>query len=206
MRRKGIGSPEDAGVFLRRKGLRFRKKPEEKPQRAEGNPYLPWIREIIEQILTERKIGYDEFLPVLIDGKDSKECLSVAEALSEGLNHLVILTERPAYFESYADNMYEEHGLIAEICLKDHRKIEELETGDSRGNVIIDFEEQEERKEAIRFGKKLYIPVFKKQWEHCGNLDIAVPIGYNTVIVRSGKIMKKQPGYDKFERAFYENK
>lgn len=206
MRRKGIKSPEEAGAFLRRKGLRFWKRTAEKPQRVEGNPYLPWIREIIEQILTERKIGYEEFSPVLIDGKDSRECLSAAEALSEGLNHLVILTERPAYFETYADNMYEEHGLIAEICLKDHKKIEELEAGCSRGNVILDFEGQTEREEAIQFGRKMYIPIFKKPWEHCGNLDIAVPIGYNTVIVRSGKMIKKQPQYDKFERAFYENK
>lgn len=182
------------------------RKTRETPQRAEGNTYLPWIREIIEQILTERKISYEEFSPVLIDGKDSRECLSAAEALSEGLNHLVILTERPAYFETYADTMYEEHGLIVEICRKDQRKIEELGDGRSRGNVIIDFEEQGEREEAIRFGRKMYIPVFKKQWEHCGNLDIEVPIGYNTVIVRSGKIKKKQPQYDKFERAFYENK
>ena len=69
------------------------------------NPYLFQIREIIEQILEKRNSSYEVFSPVMIDGKDSEATLMAAELLAEDLNHLTILTDQPAYFEKYADNM-----------------------------------------------------------------------------------------------------
>ena len=110
----------------------------------EGNPYLPQIREIMEQILKKRKIPYGQ---------------AKLAALS----------------------------------------------GELQGNVILDFEKPGDRGAEIKFGGKIYIPIFKRRWEAAKNLDIAVPIGYNTVTVKGCETVDKQPYRDKFEKAFYEN-
>lgn len=196
-----------AEKFLEMIFYRTRQQEEELPQENEEdkNPYLFQIREILEQILDKRRIPYNRFVPVLIDGKDSKHALMTAELLGRDLNRIVILTDNPAYFEDYADNMYEEQGLIAEILRKEPQKIAALSSEEVFGNVILDFEEKGERASDIKFGKKIYIPVFKRKWERAGNLDIAVPIGYNTMTVRESKMVEEQYYPDKFERAFYEN-
>lgn len=170
-----------------------------------SNPYLFQIREIIEQILEKKNIAYEAFSPILIDGNDSEAALTAAELLAEDLNRLIILTDHPAYFERYADNMYEERGLLVEIFPKNLSGTADFSSGELRGNVILDFEKPKEASAEIKFGKKVYIPVFKKAWEHAGNLDIAVPIGYNTMIVRNSETGRKRFCEDKFERAFYGN-
>ena len=174
-------------------------------EEEKGNCYLPQLREIIEIILEKRKIPYEQFAPVLIDGGDVQDTLLGAELLGRDLNRLTILTDRPAYFTEYTDSMYEENGLIVELSLKDAQKIAELSAEGTGSNVILDFETTGERKGEIKFGKKLYIPVCKKRWERTANLDSAVPIGYNTMIVRVSETVKERPYLDKFERAFYEN-
>ena len=50
---------------------------------------------------------------------------------------------------------------------------------------------------------KNYIPIHKKPWKIAENLDIIVPFGYNTVIVKSRQNKKKKPVRDRFEEAFY---
>lgn len=174
-------------------------------RKEEENPFLPQIREIIEQILILRNIPYERFIPILIDGNNSKPTLQAAELLGKDLNRILIFTDRPEYFEEYADNMYEEQGLIPEIFPKDVLKKTELSLDGVCGNVILDFEGQKERSAALECGKKIYIPIFKKRWESAGNLDIAVPIGYNTVIVKGQKTDEIRPFFDKFEQAFYKN-
>lgn len=170
-----------------------------------GNPYLPQIREIIEFILKKKNIPYEQFVPVIIDGEDSEHALAAIQLLSRDLNRLILLTDYPAYFENISERLYEEQGLIAEIFPKTVGKTAALQYDETLGNVILDFEEPKERTEDIKFGHKIYIPVFKKAWESAGNLDIAVPIGYNTVIVKDIKTVHKQPCLDRFEQAFYEN-
>ena len=178
---------------------------EETLEEEKGNCYLPRLREIVELILEKRRISYEQFAPVLIDGGDAQNTLLAAELLGRDLNRLAILTDRPAYFSEYTDSMYEEYGLLVEVFPKDPQKMAELGDEETGFNVILDFEEPGERNAEIKFGKKLYIPVFKKRWESAGNLDIAVPIGYNTMIVRVSETVKEQPYLDKFEKAFYEN-
>ena len=160
-----------------------RMKPQDEPdlplEQEEGNPYLFALREIMEQILKQKNIPYGQFAPALIDGDDSKYTLWAAELLGRDLNRLAILTDRPAYFEEYADNMYEEYGLIAEFFPKDSKRAAELPV-----NAILDFQEAGSDALAEYFEKKIYIPIFKRKWERAGSLDIAVPIGYNTVTVR----------------------
>ena len=169
------------------------------------NPYLFQIREIIEQILEKRNISYEAFSPLIIDGDDSEAALMAAELLAEDLNHLTILTDHPAYFQNYADNMYEERGLLVEIFPKDLRKVADFSSSELRQNVILDFEKPKESSFQIKFGKKLYVPIFKRPWEPAGNLDIAVPIGYNTVIVNGSNMTEKTSYPDRLERAFYGN-
>lgn len=174
-------------------------------KKEDVNPFLPQIREIIEQILRLRNISYERFIPILIDGNNSKPTLQTAELLGKDLNRILIFTNHPAYFEEYADNMYEEQGLIPEIFPKDVLKKTDLSRGEVCGNVILDFEGKEERSAVLECGKIIYIPIFKKRWESTGNLDIAVPIGYNTVIVKGQKTDEIRPFFDKFEQAFYKN-
>ena len=133
-------------------------------EEEKGNCYLPQLREIIEIILEKRKIPYEQFAPVLIDGGDVQDTLLGAELLGRDLNRLTILTDRPAYFTEYTDSMYEENGLIVELSLKDAQKIAELSAEGTGSNVILDFETTGERKGEIKFGKKLYIPVFIWTW------------------------------------------
>ncbi len=170
-----------------------------------GNIYLPQLREILEYILRKKKISYEQFIPIILDGSDSKASLAAIKLLSRDLNRLIILTDHAAYFEKDSERLYEEQGLIAEIFPKTSEKIAALQSDETPGNVILDFEELQERTADIKFGRKIYIPVFKKAWESAGNLDITVPIGYNTVIVKDIKTVHKQPCLDKFEQAFYEN-
>lgn len=173
-------------------------------EETEQNPYLWQIREIVEQVLKKKKISYEKFAPILIDGGSSDELLDAARRLSEGLNRMMIWTDRPAYFERFADNMYEEQGLIVEFCAKEAKRYENLSSAEISGNVILDFERPDECVAEVKFGQKIYIPVFKRRWESAGNLDIAVPIGYNTLIVRGVGSLEKNSFPDKFEQAFYE--
>lgn len=196
-------------VFWKHKITSWKKRRQALPEVEESeeiNPYLPQIRTIMEAVLKRKKIYYGEFAPILIAGEDPETCLEAAEQLGEDLNYLAIVTDTPAYFENYADNMYEEQGLIVEILSPKQEKIPQIASGEIYGNVILDFEKKTENPSKMEFGTKIYIPIFKKAWESAGNLDITVPIGYNTMTVKGSKTEEKQLGFDKFERAFYENK
>lgn len=169
------------------------------------NHYLPQLRDIIENILKQREIAYEDFAPIIIDGENTENSLAAVRLLSRDLNYLSILTNHSEYFEDISERLYEEYGLLVEILPKTLTKIAALPLEETKGNVILDFEEQKERICDIKFGKKIYLPIFKRKWASSGNLDIAVPIGYNTVIVRNNGTEYKQSCLDKFEQAFYEN-
>lgn len=199
-----------ASNFFKRAIARFRREedessPYETEEEKRQNPYLPQIREIIKQVLKERGISYEQFAPVIIDGSDSKDALMAAELLARDLNSLVLLTGQPEYFEEFAENIYEEEGLIVRILLKNQKTCADCYSDGVYGNVILDFEDPNEEERMPEFGNKTYIPIFKRRWESAGNLDIAVPIGYNTLIVRESAAAGKQRGLDKFEQAFYNN-
>ena len=76
----------------------------------------------MEQVLDRYGIGYREFRPLLIDTDTQPESLLdeddaelVLGQISQDLNFLIIATERPAYFSSYIERMYEETGLIVQL-------------------------------------------------------------------------------------------
>lgn len=156
------------------------------------NIFLPYIREILEQVLKQKGLNYGEMKLVLIDGDtepdsflEEDEVELCLKQLSPDLNFLTILTDRPAYFREYVETMYEETGLPVRICDKIYSEKPE-------GNLWLDFEQQGCLKDLQYLEPAIYIPVHKKSWEIADNLDIFVPIGYNTVIVKGICITEKR--------------
>lgn len=164
-----------------------KKEPEQsvsQPEIIKENPFLPYFREIMEQILAKYGISYQNFSPLLLDRDTEPESMLseddvelVLEQISDELNFLRIATERPAYFSAYIERMYEENGLVVQLEEKKQFSLEGI-------NVVLDMEQKGQlRRECIQ-EKIQYIPVYKKPWNQGQNLDISVPIGYNTVIVK----------------------
>ena len=122
----------------------------------------------------------------IFEPEDTK---SVLEQLAADLNFLTIYTDRPAYFREFAETMYEENGLLVMIFPKKYLDRKNILFSEERfpKKLILDFEWQGKcYEQQIRQGKH-YIPIHKKPWETAENLDIVVPIGYNTVIVKGVK-------------------
>ena len=69
--------------------------------------------------------------------------------------------------------------------------------------VILDFEWEGAYRTEMICAAATYIPIHKKPWKQGENLDIMVPIGYNTVIVKRPKKKTGAPWQDRFEKAFY---
>lgn len=148
------------------------------------NPYLPKLRFLLEQILEQYQMSYREFCPLLIDSDTPPESMLqeddvslVLEQISRDLNFLKIATDRPVYFSSYIERMYEDTGLVIQIEEKNNVSLELV-------NVVLDLEQQGGLPGAYIKDGIRYIPIYKKPWNKEGNLDISVPIGYNTVIVK----------------------
>lgn len=166
----------------------FKEKKEEQglpPQEIiRENPFLPYFRAIMEQILEQYEIPYQNFRPLILDRDTPPESMLseddvelVLEQISGDLNFLRIATERPAYFSYYIEKMYEENGLVVQIEEKRGFSLEGI-------NVVLDMEQAGGlHRECIQEGIH-YLPVYKKPWNQGQNLDILVPIGYNTVIVK----------------------
>lgn len=166
-----------------------KKKTEVKEEEAaeEGNPFLPRLREILEKILEIYGMEYRTFCPLLLDTDtlpesmlDEDDVELVLEQISTDLNFLKIATNRPAYFAPYIERMYEDTGLVVQLEEDEEVSLEGV-------NVIIDMERKGNC--YYRYMKEgvLYIPVYKRPWSYVKmleNLDISVPIGYNTVIVK----------------------
>lgn len=155
----------------------------EEPGRKE-NPYLNKLRMILEQILEQYHMSYREFHPLLIDTDtppesmlDEDDVATVLGQISEDLNFLQIVTDRPAYFMEYIERMYEDTGLVVLISEK-----EELSAAGV--NVVLDMEQTGGCRSQYIRDEIRYIPLYKKNWKQADNLDIYIPIGYNTVIVK----------------------
>ena len=100
--------------------------------------------------------------------------------------------------------MYEKNGLVSLIVSKKHLGLAKKTVGCS-SIFLFDFEwDGAFYEKQIALGKH-YIPIHKRAWRTAENLDIAVPIGYNTVIVKSMHHQREKLGRDRFEEAFYEN-
>ncbi|MCI9491972.1 MAG: hypothetical protein HFH42_02405 [Lachnospiraceae bacterium] len=169
---------------------RFRRKKEAEAfveEVLEGNPFLPRLRGILEEVLALYQMDYRTFCPLLLDTDTPPESMLdeddvglVLEQISKDLNFLKVATTRPAYFEAYIERMYEDTGLVVQVEGREEVSLAGV-------NAILDMEQKGDcHYRLIREGI-LYIPIYKRPWNAVGigqNLDISVPIGYNTVIVK----------------------
>ena len=171
------------------------------------NPFLRNFRPVFFAILKEKSLSLKRVELEVIDEEaedysafEPADVRDVLEQLSEDLNFLTIYTERPAYFKEFAETMYEENGLIVTFFSKKQLKYMRAE---SNQKLLLDFEWQGKCYEGQMCRGRYYIPIHKKPWERAENLDIIVPIGYNTVIVKGMQNRRKKPRLDRFEEAFY---
>lgn len=177
---------------------------------AYSNPFLCEFAAVFDGILQEKQIPVTGRNLLVIDEEPDEgifeplDVTGVLEQIVESIRFLQIYTERPAYFAGFTETMYEENGLLAVTEPKEKLKQQLCRTNDKNkrgGWIVLDFEWQGH---CYAFGPGIfYIPIHKKPWELAENLDIAVPIGYNTVIVKRVRTAKKVPQRDRFEQAFY---
>ncbi|MDE6887338.1 MAG: hypothetical protein K2P45_01625 [Eubacterium sp.] len=145
------------------------------------NPYITFMHLIIEQVLRQKKLSYQKMELVIIDAEDGRdeddEDIQMVLYELRQLNYLLLVTDRPDRYEQFTDEMYEENGLIVQ-------QLSKSASGQPRGNLVLDFE----RSSGIlgvqaSDAKAVYLPVYKRPWEIGENLDILVPVGYNTLVV-----------------------
>lgn len=187
-----------------------------------SNEFLRNFRPIFFGILKEKQMRPEQVELEIIDEEsdgfgifEPAGVREVLEQLSDDLNFLTIYTERPAYFYDFVETMYQENGLIVMIFSKNALTAAgERRTAmggypqgrmgkPSGAKLIFDFEWEGECYLGQMRPGRYYIPIHKKPWKQGENLDIMIPIGYNTVIVKGIQDKTKKPGRDRFEEAFY---
>lgn len=185
----------------------------EEAPREELKPYdpcTPYFRTIIDQLLAQYGRSYRDMRLLLVDtdpeeGTDilaSEEERYIVDQLLTGLNDCRIYTNRPEYFADFAEQILLESGLVAEICSKKERIRDKSGTG-RKYNLILDFETAGDMEGNWGGEHDIYIPIYKKTWLQGANLDIRVPIGYNTVIVKGVETEADKRLPDRLEREFY---
>ena len=182
------------------------------------NPWIFATRNIIEQILWQkrdvireekeelcgsltRKQLYRDFKPLIIDtdmpeqvfGEDD-DVDQILQQLSPGLNFLEICTNRPEYFVPFTVWLEMEYGLMTRIFSPDVM-------WQSHANAVLDLERRGSMYTDRLKPNVLYIPFYKRRWkihedavqtkeQKAQNLDIEVPIGYNVLIVKVDKTLQ----------------
>ena len=202
-----------AGDFIRRIGIKLyqlligekKKRSKSREQASDDsweNPYIDDFREILMQILEQRNRSFRDLKPTVIDTDCPEQSFLTEDdvdrllnVLTDGLNYLEIRTDRPEHFRPFEERVYQENGLLVLICPKNQKNRTE-------GNLILDLERHGKAEPEKYPHSALYIPFQKKIWkaweedladsagkvgQKGGNLDIAVPIGYNIVTVKIGK-------------------
>ena len=174
------------------------------------NPYLVEFAPIFASIIEEKEMNPAKVELIIFDEESDERhafermsVLDVLKQLCEDINALTIFTDRPDYFEDFAELVYEENGLLVILAPKrEQLKVALHRTGHMTA-VILDFEW---RGPCYSFGRADcdgYIPIHKKMWEIGENLDISIPFGYNTVIVKGRHTNDKKFVIDRFDEGFY---
>ncbi len=148
------------------------------------NPFIIYMHQIIEQLIRKKKISYKKLELVIMDAEngrdqDEDDIDEILYQIGQRLNYLLLVTDTPDRYKGFMDEMYEENGLIVQQLDKSaHRQ--------ARGNLVLDFERDggilgEDR--IFDCSSVIYLPIYKRPWEISENLDILVPVGYNTLVV-----------------------
>ena len=174
------------------------------------NPYLVDFAPIFFSILKEKGINPAKTELIIFDEEADEHhpferagVLDVLHQLSGDINALTIFTDRPEYFFAFAEHAYEETGLVTVMLPKQAQKRPGLQRSDGMIGVILDFEWRGICYEPRRTDCCGYIPIHKKAWQMQENLDIAIPFGYNTVIVKGNSTNDKIFVRDRFDEGFY---
>lgn len=177
-----------------------------------SNEFLRNFRPVFLAILKAQSFRPERVELVVIDEElshvfEPADVRDVLEQIGDDLNYLTVYTGRPAYFSAFAERMYEENGLVVMVFPKTRLsagkgQAEVRDTFLTR-KVILDFEWEGAYRTEMICAAATYIPIHKKPWKQGENLDIMVPIGYNTVIVKRPKKKTGAPWQDRFEKAFY---
>lgn len=177
------------------------------------NPCVPWMRRIIEQLLAKEGMNYKEFHPQIRDREDveqlswwrrmpplerfqwerqlseiDRQQRHILQMLLPGLNRMSICTWRKEYFQEWEEYFGREHGLVIEYL--------NVQENDGKANWILDMTLWQQPGAYPVQGEIHYLPMYRRPWEICQNLDIIVPIGYNTVTVRDVVHVNEVPRED----------
>ena len=94
------------------------------------NAYLRDFVPVLGQILKEKQIAPEKLHLEIIDEESEEKRIfepvgvdEVLDQLADQLNHLTVYTDRPAHFQAFAEQIYEENGLMPLIFTKKQLKI-----------------------------------------------------------------------------------
>ena len=83
------------------------------------NAYLRDFVPVLGQILKEKQIAPEKLHLEIIDEESEEKSIfepvgvdEVLDQLADELNHLTVYTDRPAHFQAFAEQIYEENGLM----------------------------------------------------------------------------------------------
>lgn len=174
------------------------------------NPYLVDFAPIFFSIIEVKNINLAKAELIIFDEEveeshsfEQADVLDVLNQLRENINALTVYTDRQEYFFEFVEDAYEENGLVTTIMPKREEKWAGRTDSEEPFKIILDFEW---RGSCYHLGKGrncAYIPIHKKPWEMRENLDIVVPFGYNTVIVKGKYTNDRKYVRDRFEEGFY---
>ena len=179
---------------------------------AYENPFLRDFAVIFDKILTKK--GFDPAKLELIifdeerrteDSLKKNDVLEVLYQLGENLNTLTIYTQEPQFFLNFTRQYSEESGLITIFEPKRKQKKAFVKKSLGKQKIILDFERKGFYYGVGNYIECAYIPIYKRPWQRCENLDIMIPFGYNIVIVKSKTTNDRQYIRDRFYEGFYRN-
>lgn len=174
------------------------------------NPYLVDFAPIFFAVMKAKGVNPAKIELIIFDEEADEHhpferagVLDVLHQLSGDINALTICTDRPEYFSEFVERTYEENGLLVVLTSKRMQGSTMLHRSEGMTGVILDFEWRGACYSQRRAGCSGYIPIHKKAWGMQENLDIQVPFGYNTVIVKSDYTNDRIFVNDRFDEGFY---
>ena len=172
-----------------------------------SNEFLYDFKPVYEGILAAKSVKPECAIVEVIDEEpdgagmfEPAGTLDVLEQIGDELNALTIYTDRPAYFHEFAETMYEKTGLVSLIVSKKRLGLAKNKEKTAvfyclilNGTVLC-------MKNRSRWENIIFQSI--KNLANSENLDIAVPIGYNTVIVKRPKKKTGARGRTDLRRLF----